>query len=82
MVYQSVIVIFMKTNVQKIEEWIAINAPLSREALCYKTGIGFYTLKRILREERPATKSELVLISTITGLSFDDLVLDDVKSIA
>lgn len=72
----------MKTNINKIEEWLAITAPGSREALCYKTGIGFYTLKRILKGDKQATRAELAIIAKVTGMDLEELILEDSQSIA
>ena len=56
--------------------------PGSREALCYKTGIGFYTLKRILKGDKQATRAELAIIAKVTGMDLEDLILEDSQSIA
>jgi hypothetical protein len=72
----------MKTNTNKIEEWLAINAPGSREALCYKTGIGFYTLKRILKGDKQATRAEMAIIAKVTGMNLEELIIEDTQSIA
>lgn len=65
----------MKLNTQTLNNWIAVNGPHGREALSYKSGLGFYTIGRLLRQDRPASKTELLALIQATGLSECELLL-------
>ena len=56
-----------------LENWLTEHGPQGREALSYKSGIGFYTLGRILRGERLPTKSEQLALIQATGLNMATL---------
>jgi preprotein translocase subunit Sss1 len=47
-----------------------------RKFLSDATGINTYTLGRIIRGERKPTKTELIALSTVTGLSIESLSLE------
>lgn len=72
----------MKLNIEKLNEWLAIQGPHAREALSYKSGLGFYTIGRLLRGDKPATKSQVMAIAQATELNHEDLVIRDSQSIA
>jgi hypothetical protein len=64
----------MRINTQTLNDWIARNSPHGKEALAFKSGIGFWTLDRILRGVRLATKPELLSLISVTGLSEDQIL--------
>ena len=72
----------MKLNIEKLNEWLAIQGPHAREALSYKSGLGFYTIGRLMRGDKLATKAQIMAIAQATELSHDDLVIKEIKSIA
>jgi hypothetical protein len=72
----------MKLNIEKLNEWLAIQGPHAREALSYKSGLGFYTIGRLLRSDKQITKAQAMAIAHATGLSINDLVYEESKNIA
>lgn len=44
-----------------------------REVLCAESGIGYYTLGRIIKGQREATKTEQIALCQVTGLDAEDL---------
>ena len=63
----------MKLNTKKIEEWLTQNGPHGREALSFKSGLGFYTIGRILRKDKQVTKAQIMALAQATGLSAEEL---------
>lgn len=63
----------MKLNTKKIDEWLAKNGPHGREALSFKSGLGFYTIGRILRKDKQVTKAQIMALAQATGLSAEEL---------
>lgn len=46
------------------------------EELCVGTGIGFYTMRRILKGEREVTKTEQLALVSVTGIRAEDLFVE------
>jgi hypothetical protein len=70
----------MKTlNTSALKAWLATQGPNSKVELSYKTGIGFYTLGRILRGDKQPSKAEQMALLLATGLSRAELLVDDVR---
>lgn len=44
-----------------------------REELCSESGIGYYTMARIIKGQREATKTEQIALCQVTGLKLEDL---------
>lgn len=63
----------MKLNYKKITEWIAAYGPHGKEALSFKSGLGFYTIGRILRKDKQVTKAQIMALAQATGLSAEEL---------
>jgi hypothetical protein len=64
----------MKLNIKKINDWIAKNGPHGREALSFKSGLGFYTIGRLLKKEKLASKSQILALSHATGIAHEELI--------
>lgn len=64
-------------NIQNLNAWLVCQGPQAREVLSVKSGIGYYTLGRILKLERPPTKPEQLALIQATGLSESELFIAD-----
>lgn len=66
---------FMKEtlNRDRLNFWISENGPRGVENLAYKTGIGFYTMRRIVRGEKEPRDPEKLALLQATGLKRDEL---------
>ena len=73
-----------KLNVTKLKEYLMIRGKLSKESLAVETGISFFKLERMVLGKRDATKSEMLSLCSVTGLSEDQPfpLIEDGKQIA
>lgn len=63
-------------NIQILHGWLACQGSQAKESLSVKSGIGYYTLGRILKSERQPTKPEQLALIQATGLSDSELFSD------
>jgi hypothetical protein len=62
-----------KLNLNILSKWLSDNGPLAKEDLCHLARIRFYTLDKILREERKVSELEQIALCNATGFSKDEL---------
>ena len=64
----------MKLNIKKINDWIANHGPHGREALSFKSGLGFYTIGRLLKQEKLASKSQVIALAHAMNVVHEELI--------
>lgn len=62
-----------KLDRDQLQLWIATNGVLAKENLSALSGIGFYTLRRILQNRREPKMCEQLALCHATGLKLDEL---------
>jgi hypothetical protein len=62
-----------KLNISKLRQYLEGQGKMAIENLSVETGISFFKLSRMLRNERSASKPEMIALCLATNLDINEL---------